>query len=164
MNTIEVIKTRRSIRRYTKQEVPENVLMDILDCGRLAPSGHNEQPWRFVVVTDQKIKDKLTEITKYGKFIKDAYATIAVFVRKDAPCPIEDACAATENIILAAWHYGLGTCWISSYRREHSKEVEKILNCPDTYEIVSMIALGYPDEKPARKKKPLEDLVSFNTF
>jgi nitroreductase len=59
MNTIEVMKTRRSIRKYQKKEIPNDILMDILDCGRLAPSGHNAQPWRFVVVTDQELKEKL---------------------------------------------------------------------------------------------------------
>ncbi|MGI6621712.1 MAG: nitroreductase family protein [Acetivibrionales bacterium] len=164
MNTIEVMKTRRSIRKYQKKEIPNDILMDILDCGRLAPSGHNAQPWRFVVVTDQELKEKLTQITRYGRFIKDAYAVIAVFCEKNAPCLFEDASAATENIILAAWHYGIGSCWIGSYRREHSKETEKLLNCPDTYELVTMLTLGYPDEKPERKKKSLEEAVSFNSF
>lgn len=164
MNAVEVMKTRRSIRRYTKQEVPREILLDILDCARLAPSGHNHQPWRFVVVTDQQIKEKLTEITFYGKFIKDAYALIAVFIDKNAPCPLEDACAATENILLAAWHYGLGTCWMSSWEREHSAEAERLMNCPDTHKIASMISIGYPDEKPVRRKKSLEEMVSFNTF
>ena len=164
MNTIEVMKTRRSIRKYQKKEIPNDILMDILDCGRLAPSGHNAQPWRFVVVTDQELKEKLTQITRYGRFIKDAYAVIAVFCEKNAPCLFEDASAATENIILAAWHYGIGSCWIGSYRREHSKETEKLLNCPDTYELVTMLTIGYPGETPERKKKNLEDLISFNSF
>ncbi len=164
MDVLEVMKTRRSVRKYTKQEVPKEILLDILDCARLAPSGHNQQPWHFVVVTDQVLKEKLTEITYYGKFIKDAYAVIAVFVKKDAVCPIEDACAATENILLAAWHYGLGTCWMSSLKRSHSEEAERLMNCPESHEIISMISIGYPDEKPVRKKKSLEDMVSFNTF
>jgi len=164
MDTIEVIKTRRSIRRYLDKEIPEDILMDILDCARLAPSGHNVQPWRFVVVTDREIKERLTQITRYGKFIKDAYAIVAVFCEKDAPCVFEDASAATENIILAAWNYGIGSCWIGSYKGDHSKETEKLLNCPDTHELVTMVTLGYPDEKPVRKKKSLEEVVSFNTF
>lgn len=164
MNTIEVIKTRRSIRRYLKKEIPNDIMMDILDCGRLAPSGQNAQPWRFVVVTDQELKEKLTKIIRYGSFIKDAYAMVAVFCEKNAPCMFEDACAATENIILAAWHYGIGSCWIGSYRKNHSRETEKLLNCPDTYELVTIFTLGYPDEKPEKVKKRLEDVVRFNTF
>lgn len=164
MDIIDVIKTRRSIRKYLKKEIQNDILMDIMDCARLAPSGHNSQPWHFVVVTDDIIKAKLTEITKYGKFIKDAYAVIAVFCEKTSSCMFEDACAATENIILAAWHYGIGTCWIGSYRRTHSKETQELLKCPPTHELVTMMTLGYPDENPIRKKKSLEEIVSFNSF
>ncbi len=164
MNAIEVMKTRRSIRSYQKKEIPNDILMDILDCGRLAPSGHNQQPWKFVVVTDQKIKERLTEIIKYGKFIKDAYAVIAVFCDKNAHCIFEDASAATENIILAAWHYGIGTCWIGSYKREHTKETEELLKCPETHELLTMLTIGYPDEKPERRKKSLDEIISFNYF
>ena len=164
MDIVEAIKTRRSIRKYLKKEIPNEILMDILDCARLAPSGHNNQPWRFVVVTDEAIKAKLTEIARYGKFIKDAYAIIAVFCDKTSPCMFEDGSAATENIALAAWHYGIGTCWIGSFRREHSQETQDLLNCPDTHELVTMITIGYPDEKPVRKKKNLEEVVSFESF
>jgi len=164
MNTIDVIKTRRSIRRYKNQEVPKEIIMDTLDCARLAPSGHNDQPWHFVVVTDKGIKERLSQIAKYGRFLKDAYAAIAVFCRKDAPCMFEDGCAATENIIISAWSYGLGTCWISSYKKEHSEEVKKLLNCPQSHELISLISLGYPDETPVRKKKELSEMVSFNGF
>jgi nitroreductase len=164
MNAIEVMKTRRSIRKYSKQEIPKEILTDILECARLAPSGHNAQPWRFVVVTDQKIKEKLSEITRYGKFIKDAYAAVVVFCDKSASCFIEDGCIATENMILAAWHYGIGSCWIGSYGRTHSEETKRILNCPDSHELISIFTLGYPDERPERKKKSLDEIVSFNTF
>ncbi len=164
MDIIEVIKTRRSIRKYLKKEIPNEVMMDILDCARLAPSAHNNQPWRFVVVTDQLIKERLTKITKYGKFIKEAYAIIAVLCDKTSDHMFEDACAATENMILAAWHYGIGTCWIGTYQRPHSRETKDLLNCPDSYELINLVTIGYPDEMPVRKKKSLEEVVSFNTF
>jgi len=164
LNVIEVMKTRRSIRKFTKQEIPKDILLDILDCARLAPSGHNKQPWHFVVITDQAMKERLSEITRYGKFIKDAYAAIAVFSEKDAACYIEDACAATQNIILSAWHYGIGTCWIGSLKRDHCAETEQILNCPPSHELITIVTLGYPDEQPVRRKKSLEEVVSFNTF
>jgi nitroreductase len=164
MDVIEAIKTRRSVRKYLRKEIPNDILMDIMDCARLAPSARNRQLWHFVVITDDKIKARLTEITKYGKFIKDAYAVVAVFYDKTSSGMFEDSCAATENIILAAWHYGIGTCWIGSYKRDHAEETKKILNCPDTHELINLVALGYPDETPVREKKRLEEVVSFNSF
>lgn len=164
MNTIENIKTRRSVRKYEDKEIPKDILLDILDCGRLAPSGHNSQLWRFVVITDKEIKNRLTEVCKYGKFINDAYAVIAVFYEKDCKFKMEDASAATQNMMLAAWDYGIGTCWIGSYNRDHSIETKELLNCPDTHELITMLTLGYAAEKPERKKKTLEEIISFNSF
>lgn len=165
MNTIENIKTRRSIRKYQEKEIPKEILMDILDCGRLTPSAKNSQLWHFVLITDQGIKEELTEICKYGKFIKDAYAVIAVFYDKSLNYMVEDASAATQTMMLAAWDHGIGSCWIGSYKREHSVKAEKLLNCPDNYELVTMFTLGYPVQvREARGKKELEELVSYNTF
>lgn len=164
MDMIELIKTRRSIRRYTKKEIPNEIMMEILDCARLAPSARNNQPWHFVVITDEKTKKRLSDIAKHGKFMKDAYSTIAVFCDKSANNKLLDASAATQNIMLAAWNYGIGTCWISSYMKEHSQKTQEMLNCPDSHELMVLISMGYPDEKPIRGKKSLEEVVSFNSF
>ena len=76
----------------------------------------NAQLWRFVVITDRAIKEKLTQICKHGKFINEAYAIIAIFYDKDVNYKVEDASAATQNMMLAAWEYGIGSCWIGSTR------------------------------------------------
>lgn len=165
MNTIENIKSRRSIRKYEGKEIPNEILMDILDCGRLAPSAHNSQLWRFVVITDKEIKEKLTSMCRNGKFINNAYAVIAVFYDKEAKFRVEDASATTQNMMLAAWEHGIGSCWIGSYERDHSKETEELLKCPDNYELITMFTLGYPAEtRDARKKRELEEIVAYNTF
>lgn len=164
MTVIEVIKSRRSIRKYQDIVIPDAVLTEIIECARLAPSGHNAQPWRFVIVTDKELKLQITKMARWGSFIKDAYACIAVFCERNAECKLEDACAATENIMLAAWHYSLGSCWVNSYKKEHSISVEKLLNCPETHELTTLITLGYPDETPKRTKKSLEEVMSWNSF
>lgn len=165
MNTIENIKTRRSIRKYQQKEIPREIMMDILDCGRLTPSAKNAQLWRFVVITDRAIKEKLTQICKHGKFINEAYAIIAIFYDKDVNYKVEDASAATQNMMLAAWEYGIGSCWIGSYQRDHSKQVEELLKCPDNYELITMFTLGYPAEtRETRNKKQLDEIISFNYF
>ena len=110
MDTILAIKSRVSIRRYKNLPIPKEILEDIVDCGRLAPNGYNHQPWVFVVVTDQNTKDNIAQAGTYGKSVKDAGACIAVFCRKGEETIMEDACASTENIIIAAQAYGLGTC------------------------------------------------------
>ncbi len=120
MDTIKIIKSRRSVRKYLDKEIPKEVLKDIVDCGRLAPSGYNKQPWIFVVVIDKEIKEKIAEASISGKFIKDAGACIAVFCEKNAETALEDASAATENMIISAQAYGLGTCWVNTYKKANS--------------------------------------------
>ena len=77
---------------------------------------------------------------------------------------VEDACAATENMIIAAQAYGLGTCWVNAYQKAHSAAVKTILKCPDDYELVTLFAVGYPDETRKMPKKPLEELIRWDSF
>ena len=87
MDAIEAIKTRRSVRRYTSEPIPDEVLEELIDCARLAPSGHNEQPWTFVVITDPEVRERLAQEAKKGRFIAEAPACVAVFCRTDAATP-----------------------------------------------------------------------------
>lgn len=164
METIQAIKSRASIRKYKAMQVPKEILEDIVDCGRLAPTGFNHQPWIFVVVTVQDIRDKISQAAKYGKFIRDAGACIAVFCSKGEETMLEDACAATENMIIAARAYELGTCWVNSYRKGHSEEIKGILDCPQNYELVTLIAVGYSDEEKRTPKKSLNEVIRWNKF
>ena len=164
MDTIAVIKARRSIRRYRPVAVPNAVLTDLIDCARLAPTGYNSQPWVFVVVTDPAVRGQIADIARYGGFIRQAGACIAVFARSDAETYVEDSCAATENIIIAAGAYGLGTCWVNAYRKSHSQAIEKLLGAPADYELVTLLAVGYSDEEKKTAKKPLTDVLRWNHF
>lgn len=164
MDAIQAIKSRVSIRKYKNMPVPSEILEDIVDCARLAPSGYNRQPWMFIVVTDQDLRDQISQATRYGKFIKDAGACIAVFGDGTGETNLEDACASTENMIIAAQAYGLGTCWVNSHKKEHSEKIMKLLKCPAGHELMTLIAVGYPDEEKSTPKKPLNDVIRWNTF
>ena len=164
MDVIEAIKTRRSVRRFTTRAIPDEVLEDIIDCARLAPSGHNEQPWTFVVITDPEVRSRLAQEAGKGRFIADAPACVAVFCRSGAATPLEDACAATENIMLAAHSYGIGSCWVNSYKKGHSATVAALLGCPRERELMVLIALGYPEEIPSPAKKLLGEVMFWQGF
>src|SRR5512140_764437 len=106
MDAIEVLKSRRSVRAYLATPVPKIILEDLIDCGRLAASANNLQPWEFVVVTDAATLRWLAQTATYGAFIATAPACIAVFCR-DTKYFLEDGSAATQNILLAACAHGL---------------------------------------------------------
>jgi len=164
MDVLEAIKSRVSIRRYKNLPVPKEVLSEIVDCARLAPSGYNHQPWIFVVVTDAKTKLNVANAAQWGSFIKDAGACIAVFCKKGEETMIEDACAATENMIIAARAFDLGTCWVNSYKKTHSENIKSILKCPQDYELITLLAVGYHDLQKPPSKKPLEEVIRWDGF
>ncbi len=164
MDAIQAIKSRVSIRKYKNIPIPAEVLKDIVDCGRLAPSGYNHQPWVFLVITDQELRYQISQAAKYGRFIKDARACIVVFCRTGEETMLEDSCAATENMIIAAQAYNLGTCWVNSYKKQHSEAVKKLLGCPEEYELMTIIAVGYPDEERKTTKKSLDEVIKWEKF
>ena len=164
MNTIELIKSRVSVRKYIEKDIPKEILEDLIDCARFAPSGYNLQPWVFVVITDKGKLSQISEACEYGKFIKNAGACIAVFCHEAGETLIEDASAAIENIMIAALHYELGTCWVNSHKKEHSEVIKRMLKAPEEYELMAVLSVGYPDEHCKRPKKKLEEIIKFNSF
>ena len=164
MDTIAAIKSRTSIRKYKPEAIPRETLMEIVDCGRMAPTGYNDQPWVFVVVTDPRTRGRIAENTKYGKFIADAGACIAVFGDKKGRTMLEDACAATENMIIASQSLSLGSCWVNSHKTEHSEFVESLLKCPEDHELVTLLAIGVPNEERKTVKKELSKVLRWNSF
>src|SRR5512137_2784343 len=165
MSLIDVILTRRSIRRYDTKEVPAEVLQQILEAGRQAPSAANRQPIRFVIVKDHDLLKVLCD-NLFTRFVK--YAPIAIVGCADIKSlltgkwAVVDAAIAMENMVIAAWTLGVGSCWIGACDEEKVKELLKI---PDKWKVVALVTLGYPAEQPKpRKKKSFEELFSFNSF
>lgn len=163
-DAITVMRERRSVRRFLQKPIPKEVLEEIIDCGRLAPTANNFQPWVFVVVTQEDTKNKISQLATWGKFIKDAACCVAVFCEKDNPFHLEDGSAATENIILAAKAHDIDSCWVAGYKRPYSEEVRKLLNVPEKYELISLVALGYSQEHPNPAKKPLSEVLKWERY
>lgn len=164
MEAIECIKSRRSVRSYNDKNIDKETLRDIIDCARLATTARNEQPWEFIVVKDKASLKKLADIAPNGGFLSGANAGIAV-ISKDAKYYLEDGCAATENILLAARAYGIGTCWIAGAKKDYEQEVLEHLDIPQGYKLVSLISMGYTDEFPeAHGKRELQDVLHEETF
>ena len=146
------------------KKIPKEVLLEILDCARLAPTAINIQPWEFIVVTDSSKLVEISELTDYGRFIKDCAACIVVAC-KDEKYYLEDGSAATENILLAAESLGIGSCWVAGDKKEYAKDVLQLLEVPEGYKLVSMVPLGYyqaPAGPPG--KRELNSMVHWEKF
>ncbi len=153
MDFTDIIKSRRSIRRYQEKSIPQKDIDDILNCAHLAPTAINIQPWLIGCVADKNLLQKLAGKTDNGKFIKDAAACFAVFCEKGQKYYLEDGCAATMNIIYACAARGIGTCWVAGDKKAYVNDVRKLLNVPEKYTLVSLIPAGYPAEQPKPSKK-----------
>lgn len=160
MDILDVIKTRRSIRRYTADPISEESINKILQAGRWAPSAGNSQPWRFIVLQSPEVRKKLASILPWGGFLSEAALGIAVIIDETASTrAVEDGAAATQNILLEAHSLGLGACWIGTYGSPHEANAKKALKVPESLRVLSVIAIGHPAEAPRRTRKPMADLV-----
>ncbi len=160
---LNILKERRSIRRYQEKEISKEIIESIIDSARFAPTAINIQPWEFIVITDKKIREKIADITDYGKFIKQAPVCIAVFC-KDTKYYLEDGCSATVYILLAAKAYGLGTCWVAGDKKRYTEQIRELLQVPSGYKLISLISIGYPDESPFPKKRKLEEVLHWGKW
>ena len=163
MDAIEVLKSRRSVRAYLSTPIPKHIIEDLIDCGRLAASANNLQPWEFVVVTDAAALRWLAQTATYGAFIATAPACVAVFCR-DTKYYLEDGSAATQNILLAACAHGLGSCWVAGDKKPYAADVLKRLGAPGGFRLISLVALGYRAENPRKSKRPLAQLLHWEKF
>jgi len=162
MEVFEAIQKRRSVRSYERKDIPEANLKKLLEAARLAPSARNLQPWKLVVVTEKEVKEKLVEACMGQSFVGQCSAFIVGVGDPRFKWYIVDTAIALEHIALQAVELGLGTCWIGAFNQEKVKE---ILRIPANLKVVACMTLGYPAEEPFPKmKKPLEELISFNSY
>ena len=155
---LEAIYRRRSIREFTDKKISRDQLLEIIRAGIWAPSGLNNQPWRFVTVQEPEIKEQLAQQTHYGHIVRAANALIAVYLAKDvmydAVKDVQSAGACIQNILLAAEALDLGAVWLGQILK-NKLEVNEILGLSDNFDLMAVIALGHPlhhDQKSKRKE------------
>lgn len=161
---LRTIRNRRTTRRFKPKPIDTEMLQSILEAGRWAPSFSNLQPWKFVVVKDQTLKDALDKAARESVLhlgIHEAPVVILVCVdrRIDPLHAIEAGAAATQNITLAASSLGLGAGWIGIWGTEAETAIQKLLELSNTVRVVSLVPLGIPDEVPEGHRKPIEELI-----
>ncbi len=168
MEVLEIIRRRRSIRRYKPDPVPEDKLRKVLEAARLAPSAANRQPWKFIVVRSPEVKEMLKEAYPASWFISAPVIIVACALPREAWVRNDgeeywkvDVSIAMEHLVLEAVEEGLGTCWIGAFDEE---AVKKVLGIPHDVRVVAMTPLGYPAEskEPVKDRKSLDKIVSYD--
>jgi len=166
MDNLDLLKLRRSVRVFQGRLIIKVDLEKIVDAARYAPTARNVQPWEFVVITEKDMLKTLAGLAENGRFISQAAACIAVFCG-DTKYYLEDGCAATCNILLAATALGIGSCWVAGDKKSYSKEVGVLLKAPIEAKLISLIALGYPEDKDAFReaaKRNFKELIHWDKF
>jgi len=155
---LEAIYKRRSIREFTDAKISVEQLHEIVKAGIWAPSGLNNQPWRFVIVQNPEIKEQLARQTQYGHIVRDANALIVVFLSRDDMYDMVKDCQAAgaciQNILLAAEALGLGAVWLGQILKNKDK-VNRILELDENFDLMAVVALGHPlhrNQKSRRKE------------
>jgi len=160
---LEAIYKRRSIREYTDEEISLETLHEIVKAGMWAPSGMNNQPWRFVIIKDPGMKDLLAQQTHYARMVRGANALIAVYLcKEDMYDEVKDhqsAGACIQNMLLAAEALGLGGVWLGQILKNKG-EVNRILGIPDNFDLMAVVVLGYPRHRNQKsKRKDISELL-----
>ena len=163
MDAIEALRTRRSVRVYKDEPVPKEAVESIIDCGRLAATAINKQLWEFVVVTDADLRRQIAETTDHGPFIAQAPVCVVVLCRSDKYF-LEDGCAATQNILVAAKAHGLGSCWVAGDKKPYAETIREMVGAPEGLVLISLISIGHPVEESTPSKRPLADVLHWEKY
>ncbi len=159
MNGLELLTSRRSIRQFRKEAVPEDLLWKVFEACRFAPTARNSQPYYYVVIRDRKKLEALAAV-RNGASAPIAWAPMAIAICSDPNISsrhVQDGCIGAYHLALAAHLMGLGTCWIADLDRD---DVKHMLGIPETHYVATVTPLGFPDETPTcPRRKEARDIV-----
>ncbi len=169
MEVSEAIRKRCSVRQFRDGIIPDDVLHRILEAARWAPSPFNTQPWEFIIIKDKETLNAISKYARYSGYLSEAPMAIAVIVPpinskfswvESIGEPRFAAAMSVQNMMLAAWEMGIGTCWVSIER----EKVAKILDVPDTHFVLTVIPLGYPETMPLEHDDKLRKKIKDSTY
>ncbi len=171
MSVLDIIKQRRSVRKYKTDPIPEDVFLRVMEAARLAPSGKNSQPWKFIIVRDPEMRKDLAVASRNQNFMARAPIIIVACGYPDRSYPKQgnymkswpiDVACAVDHLMLQACEEGLGTCWIGAFEE---KDVKSLLGVPDDVRVLALTPLGFPDENPSfRGRRALEEIISNESY
>lgn len=176
MEPTQLLRSLRAVRRFLPEPIPADVLQDIVEVARWTGSSRNSQPWELVLVRRQDVREQLSTLGQYAGHLVGA--PVAVVLVMDGPANAFDAGRLAQNVMLAAWAHGVGSCIASLFPEENERRAKDLLGVPADRWLRTAISLGYPADAQARRlsatpglrtlvplgRKPLHHLVSWDRY
>ncbi|MFC1854917.1 nitroreductase family protein [Thermodesulfobacteriota bacterium] len=162
-SVLDNIYNRRSIRVFTDDQVDQSIVKEVIKAGTYAPSGLNNQPWRFIVIRDKDLMDKISKLTHYSKVVNSANVLIAVLLDNDVVYnrdkDLQAVGACIQNILLAIQSFSLGAVWLGEILNKKD-EFHKLISLEQQYELMAVVAMGHKTEKKgASTRKGIDELI-----
>lgn len=162
-NTVlKLIRGRRSIRKFKAEDIPEETIFEILEAGIWAPSGLNNQPWRFIILKDRDFRQKISGLTKYSGIITGSDFCIAVFYNTSAGYDRDKDLMAIgsciQNMLLYSYSAGIGSVWLGEILK-NKHEINRLLEVDDSCEFMALLAFGIPDETPSSGRSDITNML-----
>jgi nitroreductase len=163
MPVTTAIHERRSVRHFLEAPVDRKLIMEALHGASWAPSGLNNQPWRFALITDQELKEKLAGLTRYSAVLKGAAVLVLVFLDHDSSYDYVKDCqaigASIQNLLLIVHSQGLGGVWVGEILKNKEK-VPAMIDLPQRLELMAVVAIGHPAHRnQSSHRRPIEELI-----
>ncbi len=170
MDFLQLANSRKSVRTFTKEDVPQSLINQLIEAAQAAPSAGNRQPWRFIIIKNKQVLNSIVERSCKQAFIATAPLSIVVCADvlrsaerymqrgRELYC-IQDTAAAIQNILLCAHSLGLGGCWCGAF---DEKELSETLSLKNEMRPVAIIPIGYPkDDAQKRGRRPIEEITDY---
>jgi nitroreductase len=160
MDVFDAIRTLLAVRKYSDKPVPPDVMRRVVESAHLTASSINLQPWHFVVIEERHTLQQLGSLARTGPYTAQAAFAVAVAYERESVFGVSDASRAIQNMMLTAWDAGVGSNWVGFGGLE---DAAKLLQIPDSLELLALVPFGYPAERIGRgrkKRKPLGEVVS----
>ena len=158
MEVFDAVRTVLAVRQFQAKPVPEPLIRQIVEAGRLTASGGNSQPWHFIIVQDKQMLRQLGALVRTGPYIAGAHLAIVVGM-EPGPLAVSDVSRAIQSMILTAWAQGIGSNWTGF---KNLTQVNPVLGIPEEIEILAILPFGYPVTalgKGLKKRKPLREVA-----
>ncbi len=165
MSVFDAVRTVLAVRKYQDKPIPDEIVHEIIEAGRLTGSSRNLQPWQFIVVQDRATLQEIGRLVTTGPYIAQAALAIVVLIEKASEFGVSDGSRAIQSMVLTAWDHGIGSNW-AGFANRHD-DLMAYLGVPDAYDILAILPFGYPVDavgQGKKKRKSLSDVAHRDRF